>query len=123
MITTAYSVMYESYYGDTSGNMANYGTYQANGRPILVSSTAPTATGVRTLDDILEYDSSDDEDNDQDEYRIIDHSAPLNIDAMNVDYISKSNEVWDEMEKDRWLYNLDGDEGILPKFKKNISSG
>ena len=30
-----------------------------------------------------------------------DHSAPLNVDAMNIDYISKSNEVWDEMEKER----------------------
>ena len=28
MISTAYSDMYESYYGDTSGNMANYGAYQ-----------------------------------------------------------------------------------------------
>merc|ERR1719410_3144988 len=46
-------------------------------------------------------------------------SAPLNVDAMNIDYISKSNEVWDEMEKERWLYNLDGEEGILPKFKKD----
>ena len=34
-------------------------------------------------------------------------------------FFSKSNEVWDGIEKDRWLYNLDGDEGILPKFKKN----
>ena len=31
MITTAYSDMYESYYGDTSGNMANYGAYQVKG--------------------------------------------------------------------------------------------
>ena len=34
-------------------------------------------------------------------------------------FFSKSNEVWDGIENDRWLYNLDGDEGILPKFKKN----
>ena len=38
---------------------------------------------------------------------------------LSFSFFSKSNEVWDGIEKDRWLYNLDGDEGILPKFKKN----
>jgi len=115
-LATKYSEMYESY--DQS---SNYGAYQGSNRPILVSSTAPTATGVRTLDDILDNDDSSADENEaaQDEYRVIDHSAPLNVDAMNTDYINKSNEVWDGIEKDRWLYNLDGDEGILPKFKKN----
>ena len=37
---------------------------------------------------------------------------------MNTDYVNKSNEVWDGIEQDRWIYNLDGDVGILPNFKK-----
>jgi hypothetical protein len=63
--------------------------FQGSNRPILVSSTAPTATGVRTLDDILDNDDSSADENEtgQDEYRVIDHSAPLNVDAMNTDYI------------------------------------
>ena len=63
--------------------------FQGTNRPILVSSTAPTATGVRTLDDILDNDDSSADENEtaQDEYRVIDHSAPLNVDAMNTDYI------------------------------------
>ena len=62
--------------------------FQSRG-PILVSSTAAIATGVKTLDDILDNDDSSDDENGaaQDEYRVIDHSAPLNVDAMNTDYI------------------------------------
>jgi len=118
-IATTYSDMYESYWTDNHAAMSNYGTYQGStGRPILVSSTAPSATGI-TEWDMFGNDSSEDEDKQaQEQYRLIDHSGPLNVDAMNTDYISKSNEVWDGIENDRWLYNLDDDEGILPKFKK-----
>jgi len=43
---------------------------------------------------------------------------------MNTEYIARSQEVWDSIEADRWLYNLDNDEGILPDFKstKNKSN-
>ena len=121
-ISTTYSDMYESYWNDNSA-MTNYGAYQASSsRAILVSSNSTMDTNSW---DMFEKDSDEDEadeDDDKDEDRLIDHSTPLNIDAMNTDYINKSNEVWDSMEKDRWLYNLDGEVGILPDFRKKSKS-
>ena len=38
---------------------------------------------------------------------------------MNTEYINKSNQVWDTMESERWIYNLDGEEGIVPTVKKS----
>ena len=38
---------------------------------------------------------------------------------MNTDYMNRSQEVWDSIEQDRWLYNLDNEEGILPNFKSS----
>ena len=35
---------------------------------------------------------------------------------MNGEYIKRSHEVWDAMEKDRWIYNLDNDDGFVPNF-------
>lgn len=48
----------------------------------------------------------------------LDHSVPLNVDGMNSEYIARSQEVWDSIEADRWIYNLDNDEGIAPDFRK-----
>ena len=50
------------------------------------------------------------------------HSVPVNVDAMNTDYMNRSQEVWDSIEQDRWLYNLDNEEGILPNFKSKKRS-
>lgn len=111
-ITTTYSDMYESYWTDHQA-MSNYGAFQdSNNRaPILVSSAATTTANDW---DIFDEDADDE----KDEERLIDHSTPINVDAMNTEYINKSNEVWDAMESDRWIYNLDNDVGILPDFKK-----
>jgi hypothetical protein len=38
------------------------------------------------------------------------------VDAMNAEYIKRSHEVWDAMEKDRWIYNLENDDGFVPNF-------
>lgn len=93
------------------------GSFQANpkGAVLLSSNAINTATNWDIFDN--DDEDSDEKDEDKDEERLIDHSAPINVDAMNTEYMDKSNQVWDSMEKDRWLYNLDGDEGILPKFK------
>ncbi len=47
-----------------------------------------------------------------------DHSLPINVDAMNSEFVARSQEVWDAVERDRWLYDLDKDEGFVPNFKK-----
>jgi len=36
---------------------------------------------------------------------------------MNAEYIKRSHEVWDAMEKDRWIYNLENDDGFVPNFQ------
>ena len=52
------------------------------------------------------------------DFFLLEHNGPVNVDAMNTEYISRSQEVWDSIEADRWLYNLDNDEGILPDFNQ-----
>ena len=47
-----------------------------------------------------------------------DHELPVNVDAMNAEFIARSEEVWESIEKDRWIYNLENDEGFVPNFKK-----
>ena len=37
---------------------------------------------------------------------------------MNSEFINRSTEVWDQMEADRWIYNLDNEHGILPNVKR-----
>ena len=49
------------------------------------------------------------------------HDAPVNVDAMNAEFIERSQEVWDAVERDRWIYNLENDEGMAPNFKKKSS--
>ena len=38
---------------------------------------------------------------------------------MNAEFIARSQEVWDAVERDRWIYNLENDDGIAPNFNKN----
>ena len=49
-------------------------------------------------------------------------STPINVDAMNTEFISRSTEVWDQMEADRWIYNLENEHGILPDIKRKKKS-
>ena len=118
-INTTYSDMYESYWSDP-GALANYGEFQSSGRAILVSSNAAANS---TDFDFFDNGDSEDEDRDaKDEERLIDHSAPINVDAMNTEFISRSTEVWDQMEADRWIYNLENEHGILPDIKRKKKS-
>ncbi len=43
---------------------------------------------------------------------------PVNIDAMNNEFMARSQEVWDKVERDRWIYDLDQEEGFVPNFNK-----
>merc|ERR1712088_670502 len=140
-----YSHMYENYLSDKSA-WGNYGAYQGSGsssqqigpalttaryyagrapvRPIVGNSNAG-----ETLDwDLLGLDSEED-DSDVDEAtkelkklsenRLIEYDIPVNVDAMNAEFIARSQEVWDAVEKDRWIYNLENDDGIAPNFNKS----
>ena len=48
------------------------------------------------------------------------YDTPVNVDAMNAAFINRSHEVWDAMEKERWIYNLDNDDGFVPNFGKFV---
>ena len=37
---------------------------------------------------------------------------------MNNEFMGRSQEVWDKVEKDRWIYDLDQDDGYVPNFSK-----
>ena len=49
---------------------------------------------------------------------VSEYDIPVNVDAMNAEFIARSQEVWDAVEKDRWIYNLENDDGIAPNFNK-----
>jgi len=65
--------------------------------------------------DALE-DAFAEEEKEGDEDRLVDPSAKVNVDAMNEEYMGRSKEVWDELERSRWLHELDKEEGFVPKF-------
>lgn len=143
--SSQYSHMYENYWSDKDA-WGNYGAYQGNGsynqqnapalttaryyagrapvRPVLGASSIENS-----LDwDLLGLDSEDEDDSDIDEEarmakelaenRLIEYDIPVNVDAMNAEFIARSQEVWDAVEKDRWIYNLENDDGIAPNFNK-----
>ena len=140
-----YSHMYENYWTDKDA-WGNYGTYQGN--LSQNPQTGPTLTTARyyagraparpviggpgaeqSLDwDLLGIDSDEDESDLDDEKkaekelaenRLIEYDTPINVDAMNAEFIARSQEVWDAVERDRWIYNLENDDGIAPNFNKN----
>lgn len=117
--SSQYSHMYENYQNDR-GAWGNYASVQSGAgskAPILVSGAAQAATG-------LDWDLLMMSDEDEDELagnRLIEHDTPVNVDAMNAEFIERSQEVWDAVEKDRWIYNLENDEGMAPNFRKRSS--
>lgn len=121
--STQYSHMYESYWSDKSA-WGNYGTYQgayATHQPVLVSSSAGDPLADWDMLELSDEDEAEAEDNPaafmaSAENRLVDYETPVNVDAMNSEYIKRSHEVWDSMEKDRWIYNLENDEGFVPNF-------
>jgi len=144
--SSQFSHMYENYWSDKDA-WGNYGAYQGNGSynqqsgPALTTARyyagrAPVRPVVggsameNALDwDLLGLDSEDDANSDVDEEKkiakdlsentLIEYDIPVNVDAMNAEFIARSQEVWDAVEKDRWIYNLENDDGIAPNFNKN----
>ena len=108
-----YSYLYESYMADR-GAWGNHGTFNGPSQQPVISNGIPIkGDSYAGLDFLDEEDATED--------RIIDHNVPVNVDAMNAEFVSRSNEVWDGVEKDRWIYNLDNHEdGICPVFRHKI---
>lgn len=126
--SSQYQHMYEDYQYDR-GAWGNYAAVQGGAltskAPVLVSTAAAAAGVASGLDwDLLMMSDDDDNDEEEDELsgnRLIEHDTPVNVDAMNAEFIERSQEVWDAVEKDRWIYNLDNDEGMAPNFRQKSS--
>merc|ERR1711973_639773 len=79
--------------------------------------------GAAILDwDLLMMSDDDSEEDDEEkemaDNRLIEHDIPVNVDALNAEFVERSQAVWDAVEKDRWIYNLENDEGMAPNFRK-----
>jgi len=131
-----YQHMYEDYHSDR-GAWGNYGAFQSGGggqagsggqaaKPLLVSGSSKAGAALDW--DLMMLDGGEDSEEEEDEEdlagnRLIEHDLPVNVDAMNAEFIERSQEVWDAVEKDRWIYNLENDEGMAPNFRqKDLSS-
>ena len=66
---------------------------------------------------VYEYELSEEE-AEGDEEKLVEHDRAVNVDQMNNEFISRSQEVWDKVEKERWIYDLDQEEGFVPNFNK-----
>lgn len=126
--------MYEDYQYDR-GAWGNYGAFQSGGgggksgggKPLLVSGSSKAGGNLdwdlMLLDEGTDSDASDNDEEDLAGNRLIEHDMPVNVDAMNAEFIERSQEVWDAVEKDRWIYNLENDEGMAPNFRqKDLTS-
>lgn len=108
----SYTPYYEQYWSDKAA-WSNYGSFQGQTsapQPVLLSSQALAAA--------QDFDFNDEE-QEGDEEKLIAYDTPLNVDAMNTEFIARSQQVWADVEKERWLFDLDQEEGFVPNFKKN----
>lgn len=106
-----YAEMYAQY-GDNQAAWNNYGSMAGvpggERAPVITS-----GTGGPTQEELEFFDGPDDD-------RLIEHNVPLNVDALNSEFITRSEDVWDGIERDRWIYNLDdmdNEDSIVPKFR------
>merc|ERR1712018_424136 len=75
--------------------------------------------GIESEDDDSDLDDEKRAEKELAENRLIEYDSPINVDAMNAEFIARSQKVWDAVERDRWIYNLENDDGIAPNFNKN----
>lgn len=109
-----YSYYYESYWADANA-WANYASYQ--GKERFIHTARINADNADNVHAPYNDDWLNDE---EDEERTIEWDVPVNVDAMNKDFMTNSLEVWDSMEKDRWIYCFDTEDSIIPDFDKDV---
>lgn len=42
------------------------------------------------------------------------------MDALNREFMERSLEAWDSVDKDRWLYSFDTEDSMIPDFEKPV---
>jgi len=124
-----YSYYYESYWADKAA-WTNYATHQSaySGQRAITSDIGGTAnqfihTARMNADNADNFHAPHNDDwlqDEEDEKRIIEWNVPVNVDAMNREYMERSLEAWDSVDKDRWLYSFDTEDSIIPDFDKPV---
>jgi len=113
--TGQYSYYYESYWADQAA-WGNYASIASGGKQFIhqaMNNAGNTDTYHAPVNDDWLHDE-------EDESRIIEWDVPVNIDAMNKEFMDRSNETWDAIERDRWLYSFDTEDSIIPDFEKPL---
>jgi len=124
-----YSYYYESYWADQAawGNYASLpgggghrgaGAGHAHGEGQGKQFLATARNNAGNSDSYHEPHNDDWLEDEEDEDRIIEWDIPVNVDAMNKEFMDRSVEAWEGIERDRWLYCFDTEDSIIPDFDK-----
>ncbi len=128
-----YSYFYEAYWADKAA-WTNYASYhgQSGRQAIEYQNTMAVAGGASSqfiqtarmnADNVDNFHAPYNDDwlhDEEDESRIIEWDVPVNVDAMNREFMDRSLSAWDSIDKDRWLYDFDTEDSILPDFEKPV---
>lgn len=128
--TGGYSYFYESYWADKAA-WTNYASYQGGygGQKAITGGGAPAQSSQFIHTARLNADNADNfhapynDDwlqDEEDEKRIIEWDVPVNVDALNREFMERSLEAWDSVDKDRWLYSFDTEDSMIPDFEKPV---
>lgn len=116
-----YSYFYESYWADKAA-WTNYATYQGGvGGGTVAVKNQFIHTARMNADNADNFHAPYNDDwlhDDEDEKRLIEWDVPVNVDAMNREFMERSLEAWDAIDKDRWIYSFDTEDSIIPDFDK-----
>jgi len=120
-----YSYFYESYWADKAA-WTNYAAYQrgAGGGKAALEYQGGNQfihTARINADNADNFHAPYNDDwlhDDEDEKRIIEWDIPVNVDALNREFMERSLEAWDSVDKDRWIYSFDTEDSIIPDFDK-----
>eukprot|EP00092_Neocalanus_flemingeri_P088190 GFUD01111405.1.p1 GENE.GFUD01111405.1~~GFUD01111405.1.p1 ORF type:complete len:360 (-),score=117.09 GFUD01111405.1:22-1101(-) len=118
-----YSYYYESYWADRAawGNYASLAGGHGGGGPGHSEGKHFIATARNNAGNADTYHEPHNDDwleEEEDEERIIEWDTPVNVDAMNKEFMDRSVEAWEGIERDRWLYSFDTEDSIIPNFDK-----
>jgi len=127
-----YSYFYESYWADKAA-WSNYASYQGRlggSKAIQYQNAAqPNNQFIHTArinaDNADNFHAPYNDDwlhDEEDDKRIIEWNVPVNVDSMNKEFMERSVEAWDNVDRDRWLYNFDTEDSIIPDFDKPVGA-
>jgi len=111
-----YSYYYESYWADQAA-WGNFASLPGAASGAFIATARNNAGNADTYNQPYNDDWLEEEEDDE---RIIEWDVPVNVDAMNKEFMDRSIETWDGIERDRWLYSFDTEDSIIPDFDKPL---